>query len=86
VGLLYVRVVIIWISVRSAGYSTPPASLSVGGGLRPGVAGVAGHAGQAKPLAITRICPLRNCVRCRYAGRWPAGVPGGAIGERVHRY
>ena len=78
--MLYVRVVIIWISVRSAGYYVPPALLSVGGGLRHGVAGVAGHTGRAKTLAIARICPLRNCVRCRYADcglgavlRWGAG-------------
>ena len=35
VGLLYVRVVIFWICVRSAGYYIPPALLSVGGGCPP---------------------------------------------------
>jgi hypothetical protein len=39
VGLLYVRVVIFWICVRSAGYYIPPALLSVGGGLASGVVG-----------------------------------------------
>ena len=39
VGLLYVRVVIIWISVRSAGYYIHPALLSVGGGPGPPVGG-----------------------------------------------
>jgi hypothetical protein len=66
-GLLYVRVVIFWISVRSAGYGTPPALLSVGGGLWPGVVGVVGHNGHAKALATTTFWPLRHCVRCSYA-------------------
>ena len=61
------RVVIIWISVRSAGYALIIILIPMGGGLRPGVVGVAGHSGHVKPAATTKICPLRNCVRCRYA-------------------
>ena len=79
---MYVRVVIIWISVRSAGYATPAAPLCVGGGLGPPV-GALGQAQAASRLAMGSVeaaaatrarPPTQYCVRPTSASQRP-GLP-----------
>lgn len=71
VGLLYVRVVIFWICVRSAGYDQYTRTLSMGGGLAPGVAGVAWPHWTSQTPCYHYILLLASLCLMQVRGLWP---------------